>query len=63
MSDELDEIRKKRMQELQNKNDAGQVDPEALREQEEAQRRLEERKQAILRSMEAAIGQYQACKA
>jgi len=51
MSDELDEIRKRRMQELQDQNESAPSNEETIRQQEEAKQVYEERKQAILRSI------------
>ena len=51
MSDELDEIRRKRLQELQNQSANQQVDDDALRQQEEARLAQEAQKQALLRSI------------
>ena len=49
MSDDLDELRKKRLQELQNSSNL--KDEETLRQQEEAQEAYEQQKQAILRAI------------
>ena len=50
MSDELDELRRKRLEELQ-KQAANQPSEDDLRQQEEAQKAQEAKKQAILRSI------------
>jgi len=51
LSDELDELRRKRLEELQNKAASNQQDEETVRQQEEARKAQEAKKQAILRSI------------
>jgi len=51
MSDELDELRKKRLQELRKQAAESQNDEEAIKQQEDAKRQFEAQKQAILRSI------------
>jgi len=50
MSDELDELRRKRLEELQ-KQAASQSNEDSRRQQEEAQKAQEAKKQALLRSI------------
>lgn len=51
MSDELDEIRKKRLRELQQAAGTDQQEEELRRQQQEAEEAYEKQKQAILRTI------------
>jgi len=51
MSDELNELRRKRLEEMQSQSSNPQADEEALLQQEEARKAQEAQKQAILRSI------------
>jgi programmed cell death protein 5 len=51
MSDELDEIRKKRLRELQNAAGANEQEEELRRQRDEAEEAFERQKQVILRTI------------